>query len=105
MSTVEWIKNRTDTKIELAIIYALHILATSTLFSYIEDTNFGDSVWWAFGSGLGIGYGDIYPHTTAGRVLTVYLVLVTIILGIRLANITIVKRIRKEMEEIKSGKR
>ena len=39
-------------------------------------SNIFDSVWWAIISLTSVGYGDVYPVTTAGRILTMGMVLV-----------------------------
>ncbi|MGH3704220.1 MAG: potassium channel family protein [Agromyces sp.] len=36
-------------------------------------TNFGDAVWWAIVTIATVGYGDMYPITTEGRVYAVFL--------------------------------
>jgi voltage-gated potassium channel len=42
--------------------------ATNPLFN-----SFGTSVWWAFVTVTTVGYGDVYPITTAGRITGVVL--------------------------------
>lgn len=65
------IKNGTDSIKELFTLYLVGVLIVSVLFMLIEKHTFIDSVWWTFVTGLTIGYGDIYPMTVAGKVLTV----------------------------------
>ena len=38
-------------------------------------TTYGDAVWWAFVTITTVGYGDLVPHTVAGRVTAVVLML------------------------------
>ena len=65
------IKNGTDSIKELLLIYLVSTALVTVLFALFEGHNLYDSAWWAFVTGLTIGYGDIYPVTVAGRVLTV----------------------------------
>ncbi|MGI8848483.1 MAG: potassium channel family protein [Candidatus Dormibacteria bacterium] len=37
-----------------------------------------DGVWWAITTVTTVGYGDIYPHTTGGRIVAIALMLVGI---------------------------
>ena len=39
--------------------------------SRLEDLELGDGIYFAFITGLSIGYGDIVPHTTMGRIVSV----------------------------------
>lgn len=43
------------------------------LFSRVEGIGFFDSLYWAFVTGLTIGYGDITPHTAIGKVLSLFI--------------------------------
>ena len=65
------IKNGTDSLKELWIIYAVSAVVVALLFALFEQVALVDAFWWTFVTGLTIGYGDIYPHTTAGQILTV----------------------------------
>lgn len=68
---LEKIKNGTDSARELAVIYLVSALVVGFLFSLFESRSLLDSYWWTFVTGLTIGYGDIYPATAAGQILTV----------------------------------
>ena len=46
------------------------------LISYLEDLHMGESIYFAFVTGLTIGYGDIAPVTGAGRLASAGLGLV-----------------------------
>jgi len=52
----------------IVLIYISSIVLASTLFSCFENKSFLDGLWWACVSALTIGYGDIFPVTTAGRI-------------------------------------
>lgn len=65
------IKNGTDSFKELVAIYLISVTVVALLFSLFEGRNLVDAYWWTFVTGLTIGYGDIYPVTLAGKVLTV----------------------------------
>ena len=38
-------------------------------------TTFRDALWWAISTVATVGYGDIYPHTVEGRLISVLLML------------------------------
>lgn len=50
-------------------LYAVSVLVCASLFCMIEGRSFAESLWWAGVTSLTIGYGDITPTTTAGRVV------------------------------------
>ena len=59
-------------------------LTTATIFigavgiSILENMNFGNALWWSFVTTTTVGYGDISPATTSGRIIAVILMLVGI---------------------------
>lgn len=63
----------TDTFAEIIFYYVLVIAGSGFLFSYFEDKPIGDSLWWACVTGLTIGYGDLYPVTTGGKIVAIAL--------------------------------
>ena len=65
------IKDGTDSLKELWIIYSVSAIIVAVLFMLFEGRTLIDSFWWTFVTGLTIGYGDIYPHTIAGQILTI----------------------------------
>ena len=65
------IKNGTDSLKELLAIYLVAAVIVALLFAWFEHQPIVDAFWWTFVTGLTIGYGDIYPQTTAGQILTV----------------------------------
>jgi voltage-gated potassium channel len=70
----------------LGFILLISFVTTSLLFWFSErETNpgiksFGDVIWWWIVSSTTVGYGDIAPHTTPGRVAAA----ITFIVGIYL---------------------
>lgn len=62
-------------------IYALGLVMISALIEHAAEppssgfTTYGDSVWWAFVTLTTVGYGDIIPVTTVGRVTAVVVML------------------------------
>jgi voltage-gated potassium channel len=52
----------------ILILYVASLLAASMLFAFFEGKSFGDGYWWAVVTALTIGYGDLTPVTTGGRI-------------------------------------
>jgi voltage-gated potassium channel len=71
-----------------ASLLALIVLGGVTI-SYLEDIPFGDAVYFAFITGLSIGYGDITPETVMGRLISVVIGLIGMLfVGITVAIAT-----------------
>ena len=56
---------------EILIALTILICSGGVAFSFVENRSFEHSIYFAFITALSIGYGDISPQTTAGRVLSV----------------------------------
>lgn len=52
----------------ILVIYLVSLLMSSLLFSYFETKPLVDGLWWSCVTSLTIGYGDIFPVTTGGKV-------------------------------------
>ncbi|HCU65984.1 MAG TPA: hypothetical protein DF774_09515 [Rheinheimera sp.] len=50
-------------------LYATSLLFGAWCFSLLEAKSFADGLWWATVTSLTIGYGDLTPVTTAGRII------------------------------------
>lgn len=46
--------------------------------TFFEKMKFSDGLWWAFVTTTTVGYGDLSPNTTAGRIIAVFLMLIGI---------------------------
>jgi voltage-gated potassium channel len=55
----------------IILAYVVSLIAAAALFSLFEHRSFGDSLWWSVVTALTIGYGDISPATTGGRVVSI----------------------------------
>ena len=61
------------------------LLLGAVAIAYLEDFGLGDSVYFAFVTGLTVGYGDIEPVTAMGRVVSIAIALV----GLLFSGLTI----------------
>jgi len=54
-------------------IYLASLFVASVLFMLLEKTDFIASFYWAFVTSLTLGYGDISPESTPGRILVFFM--------------------------------
>jgi voltage-gated potassium channel len=50
-------------------------VAVGAAFAAVEERSLWDGLWWAFVTVTTVGYGDVVPATTAGRILAIGLML------------------------------
>lgn len=75
-------KNRVESAVSsMAIITILLMIFCSVMILRLENVPHGniktaeDSLWWAIGTITTIGYGDLYPVTTGGRIVASVLII------------------------------
>jgi hypothetical protein len=74
------------------------ILVGAAVIAGVENIPIGEAVYFSFITGLTIGYGDIVPNTTGGRVVSVALGFIGILFtGLVVA--VIVRAVREAWEE------
>lgn len=106
-----------DTRAELSItIFVAFILLvlSSTLMYYFENDaqpdkfdNIGDALWWAIATLTTVGYGDVYPITGIGKVLSAIIALIGIgfvALPTGIISSAFIERIQAEREEKRKEK-
>jgi voltage-gated potassium channel len=70
---VRLVARATDSFLELFLFYVGCVVVGSLLFMLSEAKPFGDSLWWAVVTAMTVGYGDIVPVTTIGRIVGIAL--------------------------------
>lgn len=86
LKTIRYILTETKSELSITIfvIFVLMVLS-STLMFYIEHddqpeqfSNIGDAFWWAIATLTTVGYGDVYPVTPVGKLLSGIIALIGI---------------------------
>jgi len=57
----------------LFLVLLVFLMAGAVTIAGVEDIPIGEAVYFSFITGLTVGYGDIAPHTTIGRIVSVVL--------------------------------
>jgi voltage-gated potassium channel len=86
----------------IAFVAALAVLDAERGAGGASITTFGDAIWWACTTMTTVGYGDLYPVTTSGRVIAVGLMFGGIaLLGTVTATFAawLVEAVREEADE------
>lgn len=78
------IKTKNEILVSAILVFILLIIA-STLMFYIENKaqpeafeNIGQALWWAVATLTTVGYGDIYPITGLGKIMSAFIALLGI---------------------------
>jgi len=64
---------------EVIVIQIILICLGAIAISVLEQLTIEESLYFAFITGLSVGFGDIAPQTTAGRIISVAIALVGVI--------------------------
>ncbi len=64
--------------VSIIFISALVVLVLESGTREAQITNFSDAVWWSISTVTTVGYGDIVPHSIAGRIMGMILMVVGI---------------------------
>ncbi|MBM3644148.1 MAG: two pore domain potassium channel family protein [Alphaproteobacteria bacterium] len=79
---VDRVAGSTDTFVELMVLYATLLSIAAGLYSFFEGQPLGDALWWAASTATTVGYGDVAPTTTGGRIVAIALMhLVPLFIG------------------------
>ena len=106
-----WLANSPRT---LILSYAILIVVCGAVYHFVEGSaSLGDSVWWAVVTASTVGYGDISPATSAGRVLAGLLISVMVLVVIPLITAHFASKLivdkdafrHEEQEELKHNLR
>jgi voltage-gated potassium channel len=101
-------ESRSELSITLFVAFILMILS-STLMYYVENEaqpdkfeNIGQSLWWSVATLTTVGYGDIYPITGLGKILSSVIALIGIgfiALPTGILSSAFISRMQKEKED------
>jgi voltage-gated potassium channel len=96
LSRTSYILGHTNNRIIFTVVFSILAVSMGAVGMYIVEgnvkgtkiSNISDAFWWAIVTVTTVGYGDIYPITTEGKVIAVLLMIVGIaILGILISTL------------------
>lgn len=91
----------------MLIIAALFTLIGGSLISVFENISLTDGIWWAFVTTTTVGYGDISPTSTSGRIIACILMIIGIgLVGSLTSTITsyFIQKQQTDISEVNSDK-
>lgn len=65
-----WVRYTSYVREIIGTLFLILLLGSVLIWSY-EDISFGDAIYFTFITGLSVGYGDITPETTMGKIVSV----------------------------------
>jgi voltage-gated potassium channel len=86
--------------IGLLLIYILIVLVSAGFFSHFEGKNYADSLWWACVTAMTVGYGDMYPATYAGKMVSVVLMHSSVLMVLPILMSYICSALIKDQNEL-----
>lgn len=88
----------TDTLKELAFYYIVLLTLAALAFMLIEKHDFATSLYWAGTTATSTGYGDVSPKTTAGQVLAVVLMHLSIFVVAPMIVVRLIDRLNEDRD-------
>ena len=91
-------------RIRESLVFLLLLISLGgVVVSKVEGIKLGDGIYFAFVTGLTVGYGDIAPHTTTGRIVSILIALVGVLFtGLTVAIAT--RALADSMKHIRKNK-
>lgn len=110
---ISFFKKVVNTPRYLVYMGLMILVSWSAAFHFMEHYSYFNSLYWVVITAVGVGYGDITPHTNVGKILAESLALVTMFLYVPMIVGSIVSRLvvdrnaftRAAQEEIKHALR
>jgi voltage-gated potassium channel len=83
-----------------ALLAVVTLLAGGTAFAQVEKAQSEwDGIWWAATTMTTVGYGDLYPHTTVGRVIGLIVMVVGIGFGSLLVGLVAERFVYRDVQQ------